>query len=108
MTKTVSVQPSGISFEVEPDETIFAAAWRNGFSWPTICNGQGTCRACVLTVVDGGEHLSAVQPWEREGLDAVTVGMRGDPSSYRLACQTKIDGDVVVHKAGVGPVTTRA
>ena len=103
---TVVVQPSGITFEVEPDETIFAAAGRHGYSWPTVCGGQGSCRACVLMVVDGAEHLSPILPWEREGLAEVTVALRGDPSSYRLACQVRTEGDVTVHKAGVGRART--
>ena len=103
----VRVQPSGITFDVEPDESIFAAAGRHGLSWPTVCGGQGTCRACVLTVVEGADHLSPVGKWEREGLDEVVVGLRGDPASYRLACQATTTGDVVVHKAGVGPRRAR-
>lgn len=97
----VHVQPSGIAFDVDVGESIIAASWRNGYSWPTVCKGQGTCRACVLAVVDGEDNLSPVERWEREGLDAVTVGLRAG-YTYRLACQARIVGDVTVHKAGVG------
>jgi ferredoxin, 2Fe-2S len=105
---TVQVQPSGVTLEVDDGETIFAAAARHGYSWPTVCGGLGSCRACVLSVVEGGEHLSPIGKWEREGLDEVLVGLHGDPAQYRLACQAKASGDVVVHKPGVVPVTRRS
>jgi ferredoxin, 2Fe-2S len=97
---SVTVMPSGCVFDVRPDETIIRAAWRNGYFWPTICNGDGTCKACVFRVEDGEEHLSAVESWEQEGLTSL-----GHPpnagTGWRLACQTRASGDIRVRKAGV-------
>ena len=100
---TVRVQPSGAMFDVEPDETVIAAAWRSGYTWPTVCQGQGTCRTCVLEVVSGADQLSEPDRFEREGLALVTAALPGDPAGYRLACQVRVRGDVVVTKLGVRP-----
>jgi 2Fe-2S ferredoxin len=98
---TVRVEPSGIEFTVEPGETIFEAAHRHGYFWPTVCGGQGTCRTCVLSVVEGAEALSPIEAWEREGLSEVVPTLAGPPESFRMACQVKAEADVVVHKVGV-------
>lgn len=99
----LEVRPSGIVLDVEPSETVIEAAWRHGYTWPTVCMGKGTCRACVLQVTDGADAFSPVGRWEQEGLDAATPVLPGDASSYRLACQATITGDVVVQKVGVRP-----
>ncbi|MBP1823327.1 2Fe-2S iron-sulfur cluster binding domain-containing protein [Mycobacterium sp. OAE908] len=98
---TVRVQPSDISFDIAAGETIIEAAWRNDLWWPTICRGAGTCKTCVLRVVEGEEHLSPVEPWEHEGLDGIRRTLPGGGVGYRLACQVKAAGDVVVRKIGV-------
>lgn len=93
------MEPSGVSFEVEPGETVFVAAARHGYRWPTVCGGLGTCRSCVMTVVEGGQACSAIGPWEAEGLDE--IGASSGPALQRLACQTRINGPVRVRKPGV-------
>ena len=100
---TVEVRPSGIVFGVRDGETIIEAAWREGYHWPTVCGGHGSCRACVLQMTEGASAFSPVSRWEREGLDAVTPTLPGDAASFRLACQATISDDVVVHKVGVRP-----
>lgn len=100
---TVIVEPSGIVFGARPDETIFAAAARHGYRWPTVCGGLGTCHTCTLTVVEGAEHLSAVSAYEAEGLDEINATWHGDPHERRMACQVRVHGDVRVRKPGVRP-----
>lgn len=95
---TVLVQPVGIRLTPEPGETVFAAAQRSGYRWPTVCGGLGTCRTCVMKVEEGREYCSAIGELEAEGLDALKEAKDG---VHRLACQTSVSGDVVVHKRGV-------
>lgn len=97
----VEVIPLGAVFEIQPGETIIEAAWRNGYFWPTICDGQGTCKTCVLMVVEGEQNLSAIEAWEREGLDEIVATLPNGGEGWRLACQVKADGDVRVRKVGV-------
>jgi len=102
MTARVTVHPGGAEFEVEADETVFVAARRQGYRWPTICGGKATCTACHMLVLDGAEHLSPPARRESERLEMLgrIVDSRGP---WRLACQTSISGDVEVEKAGVRP-----
>lgn len=98
MTSTVTVRPSGATFDVEPGETIMAAALRNGFRWPTVCGGQGTCRTCVFKVVEGEDAFCEPNDIEKE---AMALLRRGPGSMVRLACQARTDSDVTVNKPGV-------
>jgi 2Fe-2S ferredoxin len=97
----VNVQPSGISFEVLPGESVAEAAWRQGYTWPTKCWGQAECMSCFTKVVDG--ELSAVPPVDYE-LDAMRLLMadRVRGPMVRLACQLKVKKDgLVLEKQGV-------
>ncbi len=96
----IRVEPSGVSFDINGDETIIEAAWRNNYTWPTICGGQGTCKTCVFMVIDGEDQLGAIESWEAEGLADVAASLRAD-SVWRLACQAKVTGDVRLRKVGV-------
>ena len=53
------------------------------------CNGNGDCGTCVVDVVSGEENLSDRTPAEQRML-------KGKPKSYRLACQTLVNGSVTV------------
>lgn len=97
----VLVEPAGISFEVEPGETVFAAAVRQGYKWPTICGGVGSCRTCIMTVLDGEDACSPIEAWEAEGLDEIGAAGKQAGGPVRMACQTRISSDVRVRKPGV-------
>jgi ferredoxin len=97
---TVTVQPAGVLLDPKPGETVFTAARRSGYRWPTVCGGLGTCRTCVMVVEAGRENCSPIADWEAEGLAALKEAHDG---VHRLACQTRVTGDVVVTKRGVKP-----
>ncbi|WP_019873703.1 2Fe-2S iron-sulfur cluster-binding protein [Sporichthya polymorpha] len=102
---TVRVRPAEVRIDPEPGETVFAAAVRLGYRWPTICGGNGTCRTCVMTVESGRENCGPIGDLEAEGLDALKESKDG---GHRLACQTTVTGDVVVTKRGVKRLPTEA
>ena len=95
---TVTVLPSGAVLDPAPGETVFAAAARAGYRWPTVCGGLGTCRTCLMVVESGRENCSPIGDLEAEGLDALKEPRDG---VRRLACQTSVTGDVMVTKRGV-------
>ena len=101
----IQVEPSGVCFEAQEGETIMAAAIRCGFTWPTICGGQGTCKTCVCLTLDGEEHLSAVGAWERQGLESIADTLPNGGDGWRLACQAELKdgavGDIKLRKGGV-------
>lgn len=94
----MTVVPAGVSIEVGPGETVFAAARRAGFLWPTICGGLGTCRSCYVVVREGLEHASPISDLEEEGIRALGRPVDGHT---RLACQLAVSGPLVVNRRGV-------
>jgi ferredoxin len=55
----------------------------------TNCGGYGQCATCVVEIVEGIENLSPRTDFEEKKL-------RKKPDSYRLACQTVVNGDITV------------
>jgi ferredoxin len=54
------------------------------------CGGYGQCGTCVVEVVEGGENLSPKTEVELRKL-------KKKPESYRLACQTLVNGPVSIN-----------
>jgi 2Fe-2S ferredoxin len=100
----VEVLPLGVRIRVVDAETVFEAAWRNGYSWPTRCYGQALCTFCCLEVERGAAH--ALPPEKEEQLVIDRIGrVRASDVPFRLACRMKINGDVVVVKDGVTKIS---
>lgn len=97
----VRVEPLDIEFDALLNETVMDAANAAGYWWPIGCNRNGECTNCAMDVVSGMARLSRMGRFERANL----VRQRGqaavqDPR-LRLACQARVEGDVVVYKLGV-------
>ncbi|MDH7796061.1 MULTISPECIES: CDP-6-deoxy-delta-3,4-glucoseen reductase [unclassified Beijerinckia] len=61
MTHTITLQPSGHSFEVEPGESILRAGQAAGYAIPFSCR-QGVCSTCRGKIVEGQVDLGEVHP----------------------------------------------
>ena len=59
------------------------------------CHGFGLCAGCRINVAKGMENLSPMGTIERLSL-AKTMSYIGNENRMRLACQTKVLGDVDV------------
>ncbi len=73
MTETYNVrlEPVGVEFEVEEDETILDAAFRQGIALPHGCK-EGQCSACKCVQLDGETEMEkystfALSDMEKEG-----------------------------------------
>ena len=55
----------------------------------TNCGGYGQCGTCIVEIVDGMENLSPPTETEKKKL-------KKKPETYRLACQTLVNGAVSV------------
>ncbi len=55
----------------------------------TNCGGYGQCGTCIVEIVEGMENLSPKTDFEQRKL-------KKKPDSYRLACQTLVNGPVTV------------
>lgn len=59
------------------------------FGKMTNCGGHGQCGTCIVEIVEGMENLSPRTDFEKRKL-------KKKPESYRLACQTLVNGSVSV------------
>ena len=53
------------------------------------CGGYGQCATCIVEVAEGMSNLSPKTDFEKRRL-------RKKPDSYRLACQTLVNGPVKI------------
>lgn len=53
------------------------------------CGGYGQCGSCIVEITEGSDNLSPRTPVEEKKL-------KKRPPNYRLACQTLVNGPVVV------------
>ncbi|MGK7906767.1 MAG: 2Fe-2S iron-sulfur cluster-binding protein [Synechococcus sp.] len=53
------------------------------------CGGAGQCTTCIVDVVEGADNLS-------ERTTPEVRKFKRKPDTYRLACQTKVMGDISV------------
>ena len=60
MTFTITVQPSGRTFQAEPDEPILSAAIRQGIGLPYGCR-DGACGSCKCRLLEGRVALGTHQ-----------------------------------------------
>ena len=70
MHQTISLQPSGRTFDVQRDETVLAAAIRQGVGLPYGCKDGacGSCKSRLLSgrVIHGAHQLKALSPAEED------------------------------------------
>jgi ferredoxin len=94
----VRVLPADAVVDVAPGESLMAAARRQGWFWPTVCNGDGECGTCWVVVEQGSEYCSVMEGAERARL---AEGMKANEPRARLACQVRPSGPVVVTRRSV-------
>jgi 2Fe-2S ferredoxin len=102
---TVHVEPSGIDVEVTEGKSVMAEAERQGLFWPTICHGMAECHSCFFEVLEGGENLEPPNALEATALKDFSGRSWYDGKVIRLACQTRLHGDITVRKPGVRPAS---
>jgi ferredoxin len=96
------VSMTTIKFAKENREVIVAAganlrtkAIENGVDLYTFsgklmnCGGYGQCGTCIVAVLEGAENLSPRTDVEQRKL-------KKKPETYRLACQTLVNGPVTI------------
>lgn len=84
--------PSGIIVEAKIGEKILDIALNQGVSIQHACGGFCACTTCHCEILEGASSVSAIEEDEAERLEVLD---EKTPSS-RLACQTRIKGDVTV------------
>ncbi len=78
--------------DVETGTTILDAAKAHHVPLDSACGGICACSTCHVYIRKGMENLSEMQEDEEDRLDTA----EGVTLQSRLACQSRVDGDVVV------------
>jgi ferredoxin, 2Fe-2S len=87
----VTFQPQGLRVECADGETVFEVGRRAGIQITTACVGKATCGLCRVKILAGEADLSPLNAAERKHLGNVYF-----ITKTRLACQTRVSGDVTV------------
>ena len=96
---TVTIQPSGKTFEAPAGSSILAAILAAGEAIQHKCDGKAECGSCHLFVQEGRKSISRIQRAENEKLDSIP----GVGSKSRLACQALLGEEpVTVELLGFG------
>lgn len=92
--------PSGLSKKVDNGDTLLRTAQDAGVAIRSLCGGNGNCRQCWVRVIEGThtKHEIECLPDNVTEPTALEERFRKTPrfSGMRLACRTKIQGDLVV------------
>ena len=88
---TMTVLPSGKSYEVATGTTLLKALQAAGEAIVSKCGGEAKCDTCHVSVPVGRKSLSKIQRAENEKLD----GIIGIGSNSRLACQAVVGTEAV-------------
>jgi len=83
--------PAGREGEVPNGISLLDAAEKLGITLRHDCGGFATCSTCRVWVQDGMAHLSEIDLDEENMLEEAALS-----APYRLSCQAKILGDVIV------------
>lgn len=80
------------SAEFDEGKILLRAAQEMEVRVSSVCGGDGACGTCRIEVIEGWSNLTPPTPdeWSKE-LEA----------PYRLSCQAKLKGDVVVKVAKI-------
>jgi len=97
----VVFQPLGRRGYVSRGKTIQEASRELGIDIESVCGGKGTCGKCRVDIKDEAPEDSGIQPRKRNlsrvnDAEKAVLSHRQLREGSRLACQARIQGDVVV------------
>jgi 2Fe-2S ferredoxin len=88
----VTFLPMDVTVDTALGTSILQTALAHGIDLEHACGGFCACTTCHVLVQDGIDHLSEMEFDEEDKLDEV----EGVSLKSRLACQSKIHGDIRV------------
>ncbi len=88
---TLTVLPSGKTYDVAAGTTIMKALLAAGETIAHKCEGEAKCGSCHIFVQEGRKTISRIQKLENEKLDNLV----GVGSKSRLACQAVLGEEPV-------------
>ena len=88
----VTFLDQGKAADFPAGKTLLSIAIEMGVVISHVCGGDGACGTCRIEVVEGAENLSPPAPDET---------YKEIEAPYRLSCQARLLGDVVVKVAKI-------
>lgn len=85
--------PEGKSIPIEPSQTILEALLAEDIPHTHACGGNAYCSTCRVMILDGIKNCTSPTPAEKSLANKLQF-----PVHIRLACQTKVTGDVQVRR----------
>ena len=89
----IACLPDKAELSIEEGETILEASLRAGIPHAHACGGRAHCSTCRIWILEGLEHCS-----ERSELEHAIAGPLRFGPEVRLACQTKVSGDLKLRR----------
>jgi propane monooxygenase reductase subunit len=86
-TFTVRLKPVGVDFEVEENETVLNAAFRQGIALPHGCK-EGQCAACKVVLTEGDIELMKYSTFALNEMER--------SQDHILLCRTLVHSDIEV------------
>jgi len=88
---TLTIMPSGKTFEAQPGTTLLQAILDAGEKLISKCGGKASCGACHVFLLEGRKGVNRLTPDENAKLDTIV----GIGSKSRLACQVTLGTEPV-------------
>ena len=89
----ISCLPDKRSIEINKSDTVLEALLVNGIEHTHVCGGNAYCSTCRIMILDGVQNCSPPTSTERALAKKLDF-----PVHVRLACQTKVTGDVSIRR----------
>lgn len=90
---TLTCLPDDRLVPIREGETILEAALRADLPIAHVCGGRARCSTCRVRILEGLEHCGA-----RASDEQALTGPLGFGPDLRLACQTRVEGDVTLRR----------
>lgn len=81
------------TLEAEAGQTLLQSSLSHGLPHTHLCGGQGRCSTCRVAILEGLGHCEP-----RGAAEGAIAVARNFAPEIRLACQTRIRGDVVLRR----------
>lgn len=90
---SITVLPDRVTLEADEKQTMLEASLAGGIPHTSLCGGKSRCSTCRVLVLEGLEHCLPRNEREQHIADQLHYH-----PALRLACQTRISGDVTFRR----------
>ena len=102
MTFSIFSQTDNKTIEASPDNTILEATLKANINHMHVCGGNARCSTCRVYILEGLGNCQPRNQKERQLGEKLQL-----PQNIRLACQTKISGDIAIRRPVVDDVDVK-